>query len=68
MAFELLANLASLSIIDMNEGIVAARNNLVLVELETRNHVTRVSCKCDMTGLDLAIGPTLADHVVTTVK
>jgi hypothetical protein len=51
----------------VDEGIVAASDDLVLVKLKTRNNVTRMSCKGDVAGFYIAAGPALADHVVAAV-
>jgi hypothetical protein len=68
MTFKLLAELARLSIVDVDERIVATCNDLVFVKLETRNNVTRMSCERDVARFNLAAGPTLTDHVMTAVK
>jgi hypothetical protein len=68
VALQLLAELASLGVVDVNEGIVATCDDLVLVELEASDDVTRVSSERDVPGLHLAAGPTLTDHVVTAVQ
>jgi hypothetical protein len=68
VTLELLAEFTRLCVVDVNEGIVAASNDLVLVKLETSNHMSRMSCKGNMAGFYLTTGPALADHVVTTVE
>jgi hypothetical protein len=68
VTLKLLAKLTRLGVVDVNEGIVATSDNLVLVKLKTRNNVTRMSRKGNVAGFYLAAGPALTDHVVAAVK
>jgi len=68
VAFKLLPEFAGLGIINMDEGVIATGDDLVLVELKTSNDMTGMGGKGDVARLNLTARPTLTDHMVSTIE
>jgi hypothetical protein len=68
MASKSLSQLTGFRVIDMNEGVVTSSNNLVIIELKTRNNVMWVCLECLVLWLDTSIHPAPAQHVMSAIQ
>jgi hypothetical protein len=68
VSLKLLPKFSGLGIIDVDKGIVASSNNLVLVKLQAGNNMARVRSKGNMAWLNFTTGPALPNHMMATVK
>jgi hypothetical protein len=67
MALEFLSQFACFRVIYMDQRVVAARNDFVVVKLQTSNNMSGMSGKGDVAGLDLSACPILTYHVVASI-
>jgi hypothetical protein len=68
MALKLLSQFARLCIIYVDQSIITASDDLVLVKLKTRDNVMRVRGKSDMAWLHLSTCPAVANHVMPSIQ